>query len=107
ATIAVVSEGDVQAIREKREALGLQTVLVQHEREVAAAYEAYGTPAAVLISPDGLIASALGSGSGGVPELMQRLLGASLEVIPPAPSVEPSGIPVGSDAPGFELPTLA
>ncbi len=107
ATIAVVSEGDVQAIREKREALGLQTVLVQHEREVAEAYEAYGTPAAVLISPDGLIASALGSGSGGVPELMQRLLGASLEVIPPAPSVEPSGIPVGSDAPGFELPTLA
>jgi peroxiredoxin len=109
-TIAVVSEGEVQAIRDKRDELGLHSVLVQHEREVAETYEAYGTPAAVLISSEGVIASPLGTGSTGVPPLMDQLLGRPLEVIPPAPaggSISAGGIPVGEEAPSFELPTLA
>jgi peroxiredoxin len=73
-TIAVLSEGDSETTAAKQAELGLRSVLVQHEREVAEAYESWGTPTAVLISPEGLIASPLGTGSNGVHDLVAGLL---------------------------------
>jgi peroxiredoxin/uncharacterized membrane protein YphA (DoxX/SURF4 family) len=47
-------------------------VLLQKEREVAEAYQAYGTPAAVLIRPDGTIGSPLAMGAEPVHAMAQR-----------------------------------
>jgi uncharacterized membrane protein YphA (DoxX/SURF4 family)/peroxiredoxin len=58
-TIAVVGEGDAEALRIKRDELELATVLVQEGRSVAEAYRSYGTPTGVLVSSDGTVASAL------------------------------------------------
>jgi hypothetical protein len=48
----------------------IEPVLLQREHEVAEAYAANGVPAAVLIDPDGTIASPLAWGAAGVEELL-------------------------------------
>lgn len=60
-TIAILSEGTAADNRSKA-VPGLQRVLLQREREVAIAYQAYGTPSAVLID-DGRIASDVAQGA--------------------------------------------
>jgi thiol-disulfide isomerase/thioredoxin len=57
-SIFVISEGTIEANRRKD---GVN-VLLQREREVAEAYQAWGTPAAVIVSADGTIATALAQG---------------------------------------------
>jgi peroxiredoxin len=61
-TIALISRGSRQTNFESAARYGLQHVLLQHDREVAALYRAYGTPSGVLIRPDGTIGSALAAG---------------------------------------------
>jgi peroxiredoxin len=103
--IAVIGEGDAEAIRAKRVELELGVVLVQEQREVAEAYEVYGTPTAVLVSPDGQIASSPASGPAAITQLVEETLGIPklrLErVAPPAPP----GPGLGAEAPDFELTT--
>jgi thiol-disulfide isomerase/thioredoxin/uncharacterized membrane protein YphA (DoxX/SURF4 family) len=60
-TVAIVSEGTIEDNRSKT-IPGLKHVLLQREREIAAAYQAYGTPAAVLVD-DGRIASWVAQGA--------------------------------------------
>lgn len=60
-TIALVSEGSAAENREER-VPGLERILLQRKREVAEAYHAYGTPAAVLIEA-GRIASLVAQGA--------------------------------------------
>ncbi|HET8629558.1 MAG TPA: MauE/DoxX family redox-associated membrane protein [Thermomicrobiales bacterium] len=64
-TVAVLSRGTAAANRAKSVEHGLSRVLLQADREVAAAYRAAGTPSAVLIRPDGTIGGALAQGAGG------------------------------------------
>lgn len=56
-TIAVVSRGVAATTGRKAHEYSLNNVLLQQHHEVAASYHAPGVPAAVLVSPDGRIAS--------------------------------------------------
>jgi peroxiredoxin len=56
-TLALVSRGDPDENRTKASEHALKNVLLQKDWEVSESYEVRGTPSAVLISPDGRIAS--------------------------------------------------
>ena len=56
-TIAVISGGHEQATGDKAERHHLERVLIQPGREVSGAYQADGTPSAVVVGTDGLVAS--------------------------------------------------
>src|SRR5438128_211981 len=58
-TLALISRNTPEANHAKTNGHGITHVLLQQDREVAAAYQAHGTPCAVLIRPDGTIGSAL------------------------------------------------
>jgi peroxiredoxin/uncharacterized membrane protein YphA (DoxX/SURF4 family) len=62
-TVALVSRGSEKANRARIQAHWFKYVLLQQDREVAAAYQVNGTPAAVLIGTDRLIASFVAMGS--------------------------------------------
>jgi peroxiredoxin len=62
----LVSEGTLQDNRSK----GINNVLLQSKREIAEAYEAWGTPAAVLIRIDGTVGSALAQGADAIRHLV-------------------------------------
>jgi len=88
-TIVVVAEGQREDIRAKIAARGPGPVLCQREREVAAAYQAWGTPAAVLIGRDGAIASYVAQGADRIRALVAETLGGlpmPSSVPPTAPS---------------------
>ncbi len=74
-TIASISRGTAEANRAKSTEHGLTHVLLQEDREVAQAYEAYGTPSAVVINPDGTIASPLGMGADAIRKLVEQTVG--------------------------------
>jgi thiol-disulfide isomerase/thioredoxin len=71
-SVAVISEGNLADNRSKAKELGL--VLLQMKREVAEAYQAWGTPAAVLIRPDRTIGSAVAQGAEGIRTLFAYAL---------------------------------
>lgn len=60
--IAVISRGDEDANRALVEPHRVKDVLVQRDNEVADAYRVVGTPAGVLIRPDGSIGASLALG---------------------------------------------
>ena len=70
--IALVASGDHDANRAKAGEHGLQRVLLQAEREVSDAYQAHGTPMAVVISPDGVIESPTVGGSEAITTLVAQ-----------------------------------
>jgi thiol-disulfide isomerase/thioredoxin len=69
-TVVVIAGGEEARNREKAERHGLEPVLVQSEREVSDAYRAYGTPTAVVVGVDGLIASPVVGGSEAIGKLV-------------------------------------
>ncbi len=71
-TIATISRGTVEVNRAKSTEHGLTHVLLQEDREVAQAYEVYGTPGAVLINPDGTIGSPLALGADAIRRLVEQ-----------------------------------
>src|SRR5207248_9380261 len=115
--VALISRGTVEANRPKVTEYGLTHVLLQHDREVAQAYQASGTPSAVLIHHDGTIGSPLAQGADAIRALITTALSpAGLGALPmvaaqgnghgaaPRP---PTGPKVGEAAPDFSLPDLA
>jgi peroxiredoxin len=72
--IALVASGDQQRNREKADRHGLELVLLQTEREVSDAYQAHGTPMAVVIAGDGLIASPTVSGADAIRTLVAQAI---------------------------------
>jgi peroxiredoxin len=62
-TIALISEGTAADNRAKIGQQGLSRVLIQQKREVAEIYQAWGTPAAVVIRQDGAIGSRVAQGA--------------------------------------------
>lgn len=104
-TLAVVTRG---AAKEKiaREHQ-MTNVLVQKDREVAEQYQAYGTPAAVLVRPDGSIGSGLASGAAAIGQLVSAVANGNLPtVLPLQKAVAPNALPIGSSAPAFAIRDL-
>jgi thiol-disulfide isomerase/thioredoxin len=73
-TVAVASHGDPEKVRAEAAEFGLDRVLVDEGLELYRAFEANGTPSAVLIGPDGSIASHVASGH----EPIERLVSSKM-----------------------------
>lgn len=101
--IAVVAAGGADANRDKLTEHGLRNVLLDDERAVATAYRYQGTPGAVVVTPEGEVASAIASGPLAIRTLVattvaERASGSTS-------SIELGELAPGDDAPGFLLPT--
>lgn len=112
-TLALISRGTVEANRGK----SAEVVLLQHDREVAEAYQSDGTPGAVLVHPDGTIGSPLAMGADAIKALVAQTTGTPAPVIMAAangsyrgamaaPTV-PAGLSIGELAPSITLPDLS
>jgi peroxiredoxin len=80
------------------------SALLQQDREVAQAYQAHGTPAAVLVQPNGTIGSPLALGADAIRTLVARTAGQPLP-LPLAPAAANGGSPNGQAAPPPPPPT--
>lgn len=89
--IVIVASGGRDANLAKRDEHGLDRVLLQQGDEVARAYRYNGTPAAIVVGTDGLVAEAMASGSDGVRGLVAGLIARAGGV----------RLPVGIGAPPF------
>jgi len=120
-TTAIVSLGDEDENRTKFGAQGLTQIMLEQNLEVSNAYEASGTPSAVLIDADGTIGSSVAAGAEQIRNLVARVVGRrSPELLPmaaPAPAENRSGngaavqasaptAAIGSPAPSIELQDL-
>ena len=112
--IALVASGDQQRNREKADRHGVERVLLQAEREVSDAYQAHGTPMAVVIAADGLIASPTVSGADAIRALVAQAIAPTLAIVQmPASNGHRNGNPppdtaagVGERAPELVLADL-
>jgi peroxiredoxin len=119
-TIAVMSRGTVEKNQEKVQQHGLTNVLLQPDRALSDAYQALGTPSAVLIQANGTIGSQVHGGSEKIRELVNGLRNggapaAAATAAPARPKAEapangangqPARPHMGDPAPGFSLPDL-
>ncbi len=88
-TVAVLEEGDPAEIRDTAKRSRLRDVLADPGGRVYDAYEANGTPSAVLVAGDGTVASHLAAGPGRIAELVAGVLDAP-------------GLPPGAPAPALD-----
>jgi peroxiredoxin len=85
--ISLISRGSLDANRAKSGEHGLFNVLVQEDREVAEAYGENGTPSAVIVSPEGTVASPLAEGPERIRALVARMVSGAAQ---PSPATPPS-----------------
>ncbi len=97
--IALVSRGDHDSNVAHAREHGIEDMLLQKDREVSDSYEVTGTPAAVLIAPDGTIASPVHGGVEAITALVGSVTAPRLAVH----QVEPT---LGTPAPDAVLRTL-
>ena len=69
-TLALISRGAVDENETKAQEHGLKQVLLQKDWEVSESYKVRGTPSAVLISPEGKVASPVAGGAEGIRDLL-------------------------------------
>ena len=130
-SLALVSRSTREANHAKANGHGITHVLLQQDREVAGAYQAQGTPCAVLVRPDGTIGSPLVCGAEPVRALVAQAVGLPVLKSLPASAVhendyalpmaavpngsspsaaavagQPARAQVGDLAPAFTLPNL-
>ncbi len=109
-SIVLVSRGTADENRIKFANVGTMPVLLQKDSEVAVAYQAHGTPAAVAVGADRRIASRLALGAEAISSLLERAARAPL-LAEAATLASRKVIPIGSRrgeaVPLFELPNLA
>jgi thiol-disulfide isomerase/thioredoxin len=104
-TAALISRGDMAANQAEARAHDLAHCGVQQDREVAVAYAYAGTPSAVVVSPDGRIASQMFAGPDGVRTLVAALV-AKTDLPMPGRSA-PLAPPLrGQPVPAASLPDL-
>lgn len=107
-TFALVSRGRA-ADNAASEEHGISPVLLEADHEVTAAYKVAGTPSAVLVRPEGTIASAPAAGSQAIRALLGAALGNSLPPVVQAPGANrgrgdrPARPALGDPAPELEL----
>ena len=92
-TLAVASDGTRDDLRAEAQELGLDHVLVDAGAELYRDFEASGTPSAVLIAPDGAIASRIASGPDAIEAMVAEVRDAP-------------GVAIGSPVPALALPSL-
>jgi peroxiredoxin/uncharacterized membrane protein YphA (DoxX/SURF4 family) len=99
-TFALISRGTPEANRAKSIEHGVTHVLLQRDREVAEAYQANGTPIAVVVDPEGTIGSPLAPGAEAIRALLAKTVGtgAKAEVPPTVPA--PDAPPVAANGSG-------
>jgi peroxiredoxin len=73
-TLALVSRGDEDENAALAEEHGLETILLEEDREVAELYGAYATPSAVLVGVDGRVAHGLVAGANAIEELVRSVV---------------------------------
>jgi hypothetical protein len=71
----------LDANRPKSAELGLAHILIQEDAEVAEKYQAFGTPTAVLVHPDGTIGSPLAAGADAIATLLTYAIGNGLRAL--------------------------
>jgi thiol-disulfide isomerase/thioredoxin len=96
-TVALLSDGDEERVRAEAAEHGLDNVLVDEGLAAYQAYEANGTPSAVLVADDGTIATWIAAGSDWIESVVEQAF-AGVGRTP--------GLPGGSDAPATRLQTL-
>jgi thiol-disulfide isomerase/thioredoxin len=87
-TVAVLANVEPAEIHAEAERHGLVDVFADPEGQVSGAYEASGTPSAVLIAADGTVASFVAAGPSAIAELVAAVLDAP-------------GLPIGAPAPAL------
>ncbi len=92
----VISVGSLETNRTKQQEYGLTDVLLQKDREVATLYQAYGTPSAVLVRPDGTIGSTLAPGAEAISALVSSVVAGRTEQVPSLSMQEESDLRVDS-----------
>ncbi|WP_152621064.1 MauE/DoxX family redox-associated membrane protein [Bradyrhizobium japonicum] len=97
-SIVLISRATPNENRAKHAAFGNVLVLLEAERRVADAYQAYGTPAAVVVGQDGRIASPLAMGAEQIRSLIFQAL---------LPRGRPTGRDVDPVRQGFPFGRLA
>ena len=102
--MALVSRGTVEANRAKVTEPGVTNVLLQKDREIAQAYQAHGTPSAVLVRQDGTIGSPSAEGPDAIRALIATTVSSNAAAVAQRP---PPGLKIGESAPEFSLPDLA
>ena len=117
--VVLLSRGTVEANRPKATEYSMTHVLLQQDREVAEAYQAYGTPSAVLVRRDGTIGSPVAPGADAIRALIVSAMNPPVpgalpiaasangngRAAAPAPS-SPVALKVGEPAPELRLPDL-
>ena len=119
-TMAFISTGDVDFNRQKLNMISSPTVLVQQEIEVFEAYGIPGTPSAVLVAPDGNIASSVFAGPQDIHAFLDFLTAPAATGVPlldelPAVASQPNGnghrhtaaLSLGDSVPPIQLENLA
>lgn len=96
-TIALLSAGEADVVRADAADHGLGNVLLDSDLAVYEAYEANGTPSAVLVGDDGMVATWLAAGSDWIESVVQQ----ALSGIGRTP-----GLPVGTELPALRAQTL-
>jgi peroxiredoxin len=76
-TIALISQGSLEDNRAVVVEHGIERVLLQPGREIGDAYEAYGTPSAVLVSKEGIVASPVAQGAAAIRVLLSSTIAAA------------------------------
>jgi len=89
-TLALVSRGDPEENKTKAQEHGVTNVLLQKDWEVSASYEVRGTPSAVLIAPDGKVASPVAGGEEGIRALLSHAMEERAQL-----PLQPQGAPQG------------
>jgi thiol-disulfide isomerase/thioredoxin len=92
-TVAIAGDGTTEELRAEASEFDLDRILADEDGDVYSAYEANGTPSAVLVAPDGTIASYVASGR----DAIETLVGDIFDV---------PGLPVGASVPGLRLRAL-
>jgi peroxiredoxin len=124
-TLALLSRGHPGENKTKAQEHGLRNVVLQKDSEVSESFEVRGTPSAVLIAPDGKVASPVAGGAEGIRGLLSYAVGerAQLPMQPQQPQTEgqpcpncgkvhagaptvPAAQKVGEKAPEVKLPDL-
>jgi thiol-disulfide isomerase/thioredoxin len=114
--LVIVSRGSVAANRDKFGVPGLSPVLLEQDFEVAASYQAHGTPSAVVVTAEGTIGSPVAAGAAAIRTLVRRTLGQLLPLRAAdgrghahqanGHAHPPRGVPVGQPAPRLALAGL-
>lgn len=100
-SVVLLSSGDLEAVRRDVHEHGLEQVFLDVGHAALDAFEANGTPSAVLVGPDATVASWVAQGS----DWIERLVQTALQGDPGEESFG-EGLSVGDPAPELQLPDL-